>query len=320
MHEPSLKISIIIPSYNYGRFLKELVANLQRQTFQNWEAIIIDDGSTDNTQEQAEQFCKSENRIRYFKVSNKGNAAARNIGLGHATGDFVHFLDADDLLSKDKLQLQLEQAIRLDEKTITYTDLVYFMDQFPEEQYPDFLMKGKEWMPKFDKGGFEILEALVRNNFTAISCPLISRKFILENKVNFEEGLDSKVDWLFWIECALANGSFRYFGDSRAKTLIRRHENSITVKKDTLKFGEVIFRKKLSLVIESSKLAPEEKLKLLMLNNQLRKKETLRIIGQVDIGNLKEVKNCLRNLGLKTTLVFFFKYLNYNRKSRLNLS
>lgn len=299
-------------------FLKELVANLQRQTFQNWEAIIIDDGSVDNTQEQAEQYCKSEKRIRYFKTNNKGNAAARNIGLEHATGDFVHFLDADDLLSENKLKLQLDHAVSLDEKTITYTDLVYFLDQFPDKQYPDFLMQGKEWMPKFDGGGFEILEALVRNNFTAISCPLIPRKFLQENSINFEEGLNSKVDWLFWIECALANGSFRYFGDSRAKTLIRRHENSITVKKDTLKFGEVVFREKLSRVIESSNLTPEEKRKLISLNEQLRKRETLRIIGQVKISNRAEIKNCFRNLGLKTTLVYFLKYLNYQRKSTLD--
>ena len=316
MPDTLLKISIIIPTYNYGRYIEELINNLQQQSFQNWEAIIVDDGSTDNTRELVERYGKDEKRITYLKISNKGNAAARNVGLGHATGDFIHFLDADDLLSKDKLKLQLELAQDLSEDSITYTDLVYFEDRFPDTHYPDFHMQGVEWMPKFDGNERGILEDLVRNNFTAISSPLVSRKFILDNKIRFEEELDSKVDWLFWIECALANATFRYFGDSRAKTLIRRHGNSITVQTDILEYGEVIFRKRLSTVIESSKIAPERKLKLTLLNNQLRKWETLRIIGKVRLSNPREVKNCLRNLGLKTAVVYWFKYLNNKRKAK----
>ncbi|WP_439489629.1 glycosyltransferase family 2 protein [Algoriphagus sp.] len=314
--QDSPKVSIIIPSFNYGRFLTELLTNLQSQTFQNWEAILVDDGSTDDTQEQAENFCKLEKRISYFKTDNRGNAAARNIGLSHAIGDFIQFLDADDLLSKDKLYLQVEQAIRLEENMITYTDLAYFMDQCPDKLYPDFLMTGKEWMPKFDGGGLEVLEMLVRNNFTAISCPLISRKFILEHNIRFEEGLDSKVDWLFWIECLLANASFRYFGDIRAKTMIRRHDSSITVRQDTLKFGEVNFREKVSSIIEASRLSQENKKKLDILNEQLKKWETLRIIEEVRINNFQGINACLKKLGWKTTLIYLLKHYNYRRKSR----
>ena len=170
-------------------------------------------------------------------------------------------------------------------------------------------------MPKYDGNDVEMLEDLVRNNFTAVSSPLVSRKFILDNKLSFEGELDSKEDWLFWIECALANASFRYFGDSRAKTLIRRHGTSLTLQTDTLQFGEIIFRKKLSAVIERSTVNPETKDRLTQLNNQLRKWLTLRIIEKVNFGNLGEIKNCVQNLGLKTTLVYLLKYFNYKRKT-----
>ncbi|WP_026967787.1 glycosyltransferase family 2 protein [Algoriphagus terrigena] len=320
MPDISPKVSIIIPTYNYGRYIEGLIANLQQQSYENWEAIIVDDGSTDNTEEQVEKYGKGDDRIIYLRITNRGCAGARNAGLELATGDFLHFLDADDLMSRDKLRLQLEQALTLPPDVITYTDLVYFEDKFPDRHFPDFNMKGIEWMPKFDGNDLKMLEALVRNNFTAVSSPLVSRNFILENKLSFDGRLDSKEDWLFWIECALANASFRYFGDDRAQTLIRRHGSSLTLQTNTLQFGEVIFRKKLSAVIETSKVAPEIKLKLNRMNSELHKWLMLRIVERINFRNPREVIDCVKRLGLKTTLIYLFKYLNYKRKSGQNLS
>ncbi|MCE7057567.1 glycosyltransferase family 2 protein [Algoriphagus sp. AGSA1] len=316
MHNTSIKISIIIPTYNYGRYIKGLIENLQQQTFQNWEAIIVDDGSTDNTPEQVELHSKGEDRVTYLRITNSGCGGARNAGLVHATGDYLCFLDADDLMSKDKLQIQLDLALSLPNEVITYTDLAYFEDKSPEKHYPDFNMKGIEWMPKFNGRSFDILESLVRNNFTAVSSPLVHRKFMVDNNISFDGELDSKEDWLFWIECALANASFHYFGDDRAKTLIRRHGDSLTVQIVTLQFGEVLFRKKLGAVIERSKLNTEWKTRLRQLNNQLSKWLIMKIIERVEFSNPKEVIGCIRGLGLKTTIIYFIKHLNYKRKLR----
>jgi glycosyltransferase involved in cell wall biosynthesis len=316
MPETSVKVSIIVPTYNYGRFIKELITNLQEQLFENWEAIIVDDGSTDDTQELVERYAKDEPRITYLKVTNRGCAGARNAGLELATGDYLTFLDADDLLSREKLQLQLNLAGAMPDRVITYTDFVYFQDQSPEIHYPDFNMKGVKWMPEYVGDESSMLEDLIRNNFAAVSSPLVSRKFVQDNKIRFDGSLASKEDWLFWIECALANATYRYFGDSRAKTLIRRHGNSLTVQTVTLQYGEVIFRRKLSKVIEASSVDPEVKLRLHRLNNQLHKWLMLRIIEKVDFTNPKEVRACVRNLGLKSTVQYLFKYLNNKRKSR----
>ena len=97
-------ISIIIPTYNHARFLPEAVASVRQQQYDPLEIIVVDDGSTDGTAEIVARLPKP---IRYFRQSNKGPASARNKGLLAASGDFVAFLDADDLWPPRKLELQI---------------------------------------------------------------------------------------------------------------------------------------------------------------------------------------------------------------------
>jgi len=104
--------SIIIPSYNRFSLLKEAVESCLNQTFQDIEIIIIDDGSTDGTEERVQELLNDEWKskgIFYFKQKNAGASAARNFGLENAKGEFIQFLDSDDLLYPSKLQLQLEE-------------------------------------------------------------------------------------------------------------------------------------------------------------------------------------------------------------------
>ncbi|MEM4724269.1 MAG: glycosyltransferase family A protein, partial [Candidatus Hadarchaeum sp.] len=87
-------VSVIIPCYNHGHYLPCAVNSVMAQTFADWEAIIVDDGSTDNTREVAAQFTDS--RVRYIYQDNRGLAAARNTGIRAAQGEYLAFLDADD--------------------------------------------------------------------------------------------------------------------------------------------------------------------------------------------------------------------------------
>jgi len=105
-------ISIIIPSYNRFQLLKDAVKSCLNQTHQDIEIIIIDDGSTDNTEIEVNKLFTSEwstKPIIYYKQKNAGASAARNFGLDNAKGEFIQFLDSDDLLYPGKLQLQLEE-------------------------------------------------------------------------------------------------------------------------------------------------------------------------------------------------------------------
>ena len=101
-------VSIITPSYNTARFIGETIRSVQAQTYTNWEMIIVDDCSTDNTDEVVSQFQKEDSRIRYFKNDhNSGAAVSRNKALREARGRWIAFLDSDDLWYPEKLEKQI---------------------------------------------------------------------------------------------------------------------------------------------------------------------------------------------------------------------
>lgn len=104
-------ISIVIPTYNCGIFLRETIKSLQSQTYTNWEAICVDDGSTDNTIEIAREIQKEDERVRIYirEEIPKGGSHCRNIGLQHAKGEYVIFLDGDDILIPTCLENRLRK-------------------------------------------------------------------------------------------------------------------------------------------------------------------------------------------------------------------
>lgn len=96
-----VKVSVIIPTYNYGRFIKEAIDSVLAQSFVDYEVIVIDDGSTDNTAKIVKMICKE--NVSYIYQNNKGASSARNRGIAESKGKYLLFLDADDSLNKDQL-------------------------------------------------------------------------------------------------------------------------------------------------------------------------------------------------------------------------
>jgi glycosyltransferase involved in cell wall biosynthesis len=93
-----LLISIILPTYERAHFIEKAINAISQQTYSCWELIIIDDGSTDNTEELVKELSVNiKNEIKYLKQENKGPAVARNTGIKKAKGDYVAFFDSDDL-------------------------------------------------------------------------------------------------------------------------------------------------------------------------------------------------------------------------------
>ena len=104
------KVSVLVPSYNAARYLSQAIDSALNQTFQDFEIIIIDDGSTDNTREIVERYLKrAPDKIRYIYQDNQGLARARNTGLRHARGEYVALLDADDVW----LPARLEETVKI---------------------------------------------------------------------------------------------------------------------------------------------------------------------------------------------------------------
>ncbi|MEN2486459.1 glycosyltransferase family 2 protein [Flavobacterium sp. B11] len=102
-------VSIIVPTYNTEKFIKSTIESVQNQTYANWEMILVDDASTDNTPLIIEVFAVQDSRVKLFKLSeNRGNGFARNAALEKATGKYIAYLDADDLWFPTKLEKQIQ--------------------------------------------------------------------------------------------------------------------------------------------------------------------------------------------------------------------
>jgi teichuronic acid biosynthesis glycosyltransferase TuaG len=116
-----MKISIITPCYNAEPYIARTIQSVQNQTITDWEMIIIDDGSIDNSVEIVKDIACNDQRIKLFQKENGGSASARNMGLALAQGEFIQFLDADDTIEPTKIERQItlmEQEL-LD---VTYSD------------------------------------------------------------------------------------------------------------------------------------------------------------------------------------------------------
>ena len=110
MRDSFPSVSIIVPAYNAEDTIGSTLSSLINQTFANIEVIVIDDGSSDNTMEVVEQYCSTDSRVYLIKKENGGAGAARNAGLEKASGDFITFVDSDDLLNRFAIQVMVSIA------------------------------------------------------------------------------------------------------------------------------------------------------------------------------------------------------------------
>ncbi|MBR1908830.1 glycosyltransferase family 2 protein [bacterium] len=108
------KVSIIIPCYNCGQYLDELITSLKNQTLTDIEIIFVDDGSSDNSQEIIQKYAVEDNRIKYIYQENQGGGIARNTGIANAQSPYVICIDADDMYEKDMAEMLYNRAIETD--------------------------------------------------------------------------------------------------------------------------------------------------------------------------------------------------------------
>lgn len=190
-------VSIIIPCYNQARFLPDTINSLIEQTLPNWECIIINDGSTDNTHQVAIKLANNEQRIHYIQQKNQGLSGARNTGLNHAQGRYIQFLDADDLIEPEKLRLQVDSLAGVNELSLCYSDYRHChennvletlkRDDFPP---PRFIML----KPLYD---------IAKRWETQFSIPvhafLFDARFFKEQRIHFDMSLPNHEDWDCWM-------------------------------------------------------------------------------------------------------------------------
>ncbi|MCA1816150.1 MAG: glycosyltransferase family 2 protein, partial [Acidobacteria bacterium] len=120
-NSPRPLVGVVIPAYNFAHLVAETLDSLRAQTYENWECVVVDDGSTDATAETVARYMEREPRVRYVRQENQRQAAARNTGLRHSAGDYFQFLDADDLIEPGKFARQIEFLERHADVDIVYS-------------------------------------------------------------------------------------------------------------------------------------------------------------------------------------------------------
>jgi glycosyltransferase involved in cell wall biosynthesis len=216
-------ISVIIPCYNYALYLPDSIGSIMDQSYSNWECLVIDDGSTDNSGEIIRGFCAKDRRISYFLQANSGPTVARNYGLKLAKGEFIQFLDADDLLENRKMEKQVAVFNRED-CDIVYGSVKYFNSPDRSRLYDSEDLRSGPWMKKLSGSGDTMILELLKGNIMETSAPLI-RKSLFERLGNMNEELLFNEDWELWARFAIGNARFKFEDAEGTKVLRRVHDS-----------------------------------------------------------------------------------------------
>jgi glycosyltransferase involved in cell wall biosynthesis len=237
-------VSVIVPTHNYARYLAETVGSVLSQSFGDWECVVVDDGSTDQTQAVLAQMSGRDQRIRVFSQKQHGLSAARNAGLQLSRGRYVQFLDADDLLHEAKLAEHVHGLDANREIDIVYGPTRYFADGEPR----DFrrMVRGSEGpeSARMSGVGAEILRRLVLGNQMTVAAPLV-RRSVFDDVGTFDESLDRLEDWDLWLRCAIAGKRFLFVPSAAPVALIRVHGASLSYRLAPMLLTEMSMRRRL---------------------------------------------------------------------------
>lgn len=223
--------SVIIPVYNVEKYLRACLDSMLNQIFSDWEAVCVNDGSTDSSASILAEYAAKDNRFRVVEQLNAGLSAARNTGMRNATGDYVLFLDSDDWLETDALEAL---ARNLDgEDMVCFSGRRYLeledrylpSDQLEEETY----QSGMEYYNR---------NALQRRDFAFVCVVLraYKRTFLVENDLRFKEGIYHEDNLFTPQACYYAQGvrvindclyDYRVRGNSITTTSTLKHQSDM---------------------------------------------------------------------------------------------
>ena len=183
-----MKVSIITPCYNAATFIEATIHSIQQQTLRDWELLVVDDGSVDNSADIIRRMAKDDSRIKLIQKANGGTASARKLGLEHAQGEYIQFLDADDQIEADKL---LRQTIEMDASNldVSYTDWCFITPSGEKED-----IKG------MDSSLIRILAFWGTFGTLPIHCFLYRRDFLEQHHITFTTAIKEREDWDFHIQ------------------------------------------------------------------------------------------------------------------------
>lgn len=209
-------VSIIIAAHNARQWVREAVHSALGQTYPRCEVLVVDDGSTDGTGPSLAREYGT--RLRVLAKAHGGLASARNLALRHAQGEYIQFLDADDLLRPEKVAVHAAYLDTHPDVDVVYSHCLLFRHSAPLTLY--------DWprWPRYEGG--HLFASMLDEGFLLTHMPL-SRRACLERAGGFDEALPGCVDWDYWLRVAWHGAVFAYL-DGPAQVLYRVRPESLS--------------------------------------------------------------------------------------------
>lgn len=219
-------VSVIIPCYNYGGYIAETLNSLIAQSYQHWEAIVVDDGSTDNSASVVQEIARKDGRVKYIFQQNQGLAASRNNGIAASHGDYIQLLDADDYIAPDKLKLQVKILDENPDVALVYSDTYLFKHSNvvnDKREFSKFSLK----MPPMSGQGESLAMHMAHDNIFLVGCPVFRRE--MSARIGgFDASLFSLEDWNFWYRAVLTGFQFYYDNSPGTEFYVRSHGDNMS--------------------------------------------------------------------------------------------
>lgn len=219
-----MKISIITASYNYDKYIEETINSVINQSYKDWELIVADDGSSDNSVEIIKSFCEKDSRIKLFQHQdgqNKGLKETLLLGLKHTTGDWIAFLESDDYMSPENLTKKAQIIEKYPEVKLVFNKVSFLCEGKATTKRLKRFTNIQNTLPKmeFPKNMFK--EFFTDNKVLTFSCVMVEANTL--KAANFNTPLDTFLDWWLWIHLAYKN-DFYYI--DQELTQWRLHDES----------------------------------------------------------------------------------------------
>lgn len=222
-----MKVSIIIPVYNVEKYLEKCLDSAVRQTLKDVEIICINDGSIDSSEEILNNYKKNYSNIKVVKQENKGVSGARNCGLNIAKGEYIYFLDSDDYIDVQAMEICYKESKKNNLDIITFDAECFVDDEYNNNEHNDItsenydrtkilnskVMNGEEFfIYSNEKGGYK----------SPVWLNLYKRKFIENNKLYFYEGMIHE-DEIYTIKSYIKANRIKYINNKFFKRRIRNN-------------------------------------------------------------------------------------------------